>query len=116
MPIKFDKYAMLSLRLSLPKKKKTDEVIFMAFIAGRFTKTVDGFQFCLKSVINHGYLAVTTTRDSVCTSNVISESLSAHIVSNRPQKLTTSLTAHTVTDRGGTHTKCYVMHTLPLHV
>ena len=109
MPIRFDMYATLSLRLPLRNKKKTDKLIFRASIAGSFTKPVDGFQFCLKSAINNGYLAVTTTRDSVCVSNVISESLSAQIVSNRPHKLPISLTAHTVTERvgrgRGEHTK-----------
>jgi hypothetical protein len=58
MPIKFDKYATLCLRLSLRNKKKTAELIFMATITGSFTKPVDGFQFCLKSLIYNVYLAI----------------------------------------------------------
>jgi hypothetical protein len=101
MPIKFDMYAKLYLHLSLRNEKKTDELIFMALITGSFTEPVNGFQFCLKSGINNGYLAVATTCVSVCTSNVIADSLSAHIVPNRPHKLPISFTAHAVTERGG---------------
>jgi hypothetical protein len=45
----------------------------------------------------------------------IAESLSAHLVSNRPHKLPITLTSHTVTEwgGGGTHENCYVMHTFP---
>ena len=52
MSIKFDMQSALSLRLSLPNKKKTDERIFTVFISGSSTKPVDGFRVCLKSVIN----------------------------------------------------------------
>jgi hypothetical protein len=48
MPIKIDKYAAQSLRLSLRNKKKTDKLTFVATITGSFTKPVDGFQFRLK--------------------------------------------------------------------